>query len=105
MEENNFEMKNILLYMSSECSITLKVIIDNMNEIMLTTQKTIVNLFNVATKKASKHLNNIFEDGGLDKSEITFNVNNSTIGGSLIINPESTKQPILYDFDAIISVG
>ena len=38
------------------------------------------------------------------KSEVTFNPNDSTNSGIVIINPDVKSQPILYNLDAIISV-
>ena len=39
------------------------------------------------------------------KSEVTFNPNDSTNSRIVIINPDAKTQPILYNLDAIISVG
>lgn len=50
-------------------------------------------------------MSNIFNTLELVKKEVTFNSNNSTNGRSLIINPNSKKQPIIYNLDEIISVG
>ena len=66
---------------------------------MWATQKTIANLFDVMVKNISKHLNNIFNSEELDKEQVTINPNNSTNSRIPIINPESTKQPILYNLD------
>jgi hypothetical protein len=41
-------------------------------------------------------LNNIFESEELVKSEVTFNPNDSTNGGNVIINHDAKTQPILY---------
>lgn len=51
-------------------------------------------------------MNNIFESGELVKDEVTFNPNDSTNSGIvLIINPNAKTQPLLYNLDAIISIG
>lgn len=100
-----YELIETLLYQGSEGSVTLEVIIDQERETMWATQKTIANLFKKTTKNISKHLNNIFESGELDKSETTLNPNESTNSGIVLINPEAKTQPILYNLDAIISVG
>jgi len=84
--------------------VTLQVIIDRERETMWTTQKTIANLFKVSVKNVSKHLNNISESGKLNKDDVSFNPNNSTNSGIPLINPQSTKQPILYNLDTIISI-
>ena len=62
-------------------------------------------LFGKNIKTIIKHLTNIFESEELVKSEVTFNPNDSTNSGIVIINPDAKTQPILYNLDAIISVG
>ena len=105
MEDKKYKLAETLLYTSSEGAVTLKVILDQKNKIMWATQQTMANLFNVTTNNISKHLNNIFDTGELDKNTVTFNLNKSTNSGIPPINPESTKQPMLYNLDTIISVG
>lgn len=62
-------------------------------------------LFGKNIKTIIKHLTNIFESEELVKSEVTFNPNDSTNSRIVIINPDAKTQPILYNLDAIISVG
>lgn len=94
------------LYKSEDGPVSIKVIIDQENETLWATQKTMANLFNKTPKNISKHLNNIFDSGELVKDEVTVNPNDSTISGIVIkINPEANTQPILYNLDAMISVG
>lgn len=94
------------LYKSEDGPVSIKVIIDQENETLWATQKTMANLFNKTPKNISKHLNNIFDSGELVKDEVTVNPNDSTISGIVIkINPEANTQPILYNLDDMISVG
>lgn len=94
------------LYKSDDGPVSIKVIIDQENETLWATQKTMANLFNKTPKNISKHLNNIFDSGELVKDEVTVNPNDSTISGIVIkINPEANTRPILYNLDAMISVG
>lgn len=103
MESNLIET---FLYKSEDGPVSIKVIIDQENETLWATQKTMANLFNKTPKNISKHLNNIFDSGELVKDEVTVNPNDSTISGIVIkINPEANTQPILYNLDAMISVG
>jgi len=102
---NEYELIETLLYKGTEGAVTLEVIIDRKHETMWATQKTIANLFKVTVNNISKHLNNVFDSGELDKNEVTINPNKSTNSGIPLINPESSKQPILYNLDTIISVG
>ena len=101
----NNEVVKTLLYTSEDGAVAINVIIDSENETMWTTQKTIAELFDKNINTTSKDLNNIFESGELVKSEVTFNPNDSTNSGNIIINPDAKTQPILYNLDAIISVG
>ena len=101
----NNEIVKTLLYTSEDGAVAINVIIDSENDTMWTTQKTLAELFGKNIKTISKHLTNIFESGELVKSEVTFNPNDSTNSGIVIINPDAKTQPILYNLDAIISVG
>ena len=101
----NNEVVKTLLYTSEEGAVAIDVIIDTENDTMWTTQKTMSELFGKNIKTISKHLNNIFESEELVKSEVTFNPNDSTNSRIVIINPNAKTQPILYNLDAIISVG
>lgn len=57
-------------------------------------------LFNKTQKTSSKHLNNIFNSRELIKEELTFDPNDSTIGGIVVkINPKENTQHILYNLD------
>ena len=62
-------------------------------------------LFGKNINTISTHLNNIFETEELVKSEVTFNPNDFNNTEIVIINPDAKTQPILYNLDAIISVG
>lgn len=101
----NYELVDTILYTGEEGSVSIKVIVDSKNSTMWTTQQFMAELFAKDVKTISKHLNNIFKTGELIKEEVTINPNNSTNSRILIINPDSKKQPILYNLDAIISVG
>ena len=101
----NNEVVKTLLYTSEDGAVAIKVIIDSENDTMWTTQKTMAELFDKNINTISKHLNNIFESEELVKSEVTFNPNDSTNSEIVIINPDAKTQPILYNLDAIISVG
>lgn len=101
----NYELVDTILYTGEDGSASIKVIVDDENNTMWTTQQSMAELFKKDVKTISKHLNNIFKSEELVKEEVSFNPNNSTNSRILIINPNSKKQPILYNLDAIISVG
>ena len=100
------QTRNTPLYESSDGDVTVEVIVDNENETLWVTQKTMAELFNKTPNNISYHLNNIFESGELVKDEVTFNPNDSSNTGIVLkISLEAKTQPILYNLDAIISVG
>ena len=101
----NYELVDTILYTGEDGSASIKVIVDDENNTMWTTQQSMAELFKKDVKTISKHLNNIFRSEELVKEEVSLNPNNSTNSRILIINPNSKKQPILYKLDAIISVG
>lgn len=97
----NNKFVDIILYNDKNGPIALKSIVDLKNNTVQTTQKLMAELFKKDVTTISKHINNIFKSEELVKMEVTFNPNDSKI----IIEPNSKKQPILYNLDAIISVG
>ena len=99
----NYELADTLLYTDEKGSAYIKAIIDDSNNTMWTTQQSMAEFFAKDVTTISKHLINIFESGELVKEEVSFNPNKS--GNKIIINPKSKKQPVLYNLDAIISVG
>lgn len=101
----NYELVDTIWYIGEDGSSSIKVIRDLKNDTVWTTEQLMAELFEKDVKTISKHLNNIFNTEKLVKEELTFNSNDSTNSRSLIINPDSKKQPILYNLDAIISVG
>ncbi len=96
--ENKSQIVNTLLYISDEGAVSIDVIIDQENETMWATQKTMAELFNVNVPAISKHLKNIFEDNELEK--------NSVISKMEITASDGKKYKTnFYNLDAIISVG
>lgn len=86
--------------------------LDNENEInalikedtIWLTQKSMSELFDVGIPAISKHLNNIFENGELDKEVVISKMETTTQHGALA-NKTQTKNTTFYNLDAIISVG
>jgi hypothetical protein len=99
----NYEFVDAILFTGKEGSAIIRAIIDGNNDTMWTTQKFMAEFFQKDVSTISKHLNNVFKSKELDKGEVTFNPNSAN--DRIIINPTSKKQPLLYNLDAIISVG
>ncbi len=93
------EQTDFLLYTTPEGNVKVEVILNN--ETLWLTQKSIANLFGVNVPAISKHLNNIFASGELEK--------NATVSILEIVQKEGSRAVKrnleFYNLDAIISVG
>ena len=93
------QQNEIVIYQSNDGSINLDVKLEN--ETIWLTQKQMAELFGVKTPAINKHLNNIYDEGELDK--------NSTISILEIVQKEGnrnvSRNTAFYNLDAIISVG
>ena len=94
--EKNF---NFMIYKYAEEETTVNALVKD--ETIWLTQKSMAELFDVNIPAISKHLQNIFDDGELDK--------NSTVSKIEIVQQEGNrdvKRTVeFYNLDAIISVG
>lgn len=97
MKESNF-----LLYTTPGGDVRLDVML--MDESIWLTQKAMAALFAVGVPAISKHLNNIFESGELDKELVVSKMETTTQHGA-IAGKTQTKLVDFYNLDAIISVG
>lgn len=90
---------DVIIYQSNDTNITTNVLFKN--ETFWMPQKDIAQLFNVGVPAISKHLNNIYESGELQreatisKMEIVQNEGNRTV----------SRPTDFYNLDAIIAVG
>jgi len=93
------ELTEFLLYTTPEGEVKVEIFLHE--ETIWLTQKGMAELFEVNIPAISKHLNNIFESGELDK--------NATVSKMEIVQIEGTRQvkrqKEYYNLDAIISVG
>ena len=94
--EKNF---NFMIYKYAEEETTVNALVKD--ETIWLTQKSMAELFDVNIPAVSKHLQNIFDEGELDK--------NSTVSKMEIVQQEgnrNVKRTVeFYNLDAIISVG
>lgn len=68
-------------------------------------QKTIALLLDTGLRNVRKHLKNKIDNGELSRDENTINPKKGTNSSFPLISSESTKQPILYNFEAILVVA
>ena len=86
-------MSNFLLYKTDDGQVAIDVILEN-DTVWLTANKMAV-LFDRDEKTIRKHINNVFEEGELDRENNTQKM-----------RVDGVKQPVLfYNLDVIISVG
>ena len=94
--KNNF---HFLIYQSAEGDISVNAVIRD--ETIWLTQKAMAELFDVQVPAISKHIQNIFDEGELEK--------NSTVSKMEIVQQEGNREVKrtmdFYNLDAIISVG
>lgn len=97
--ENQFQKGEIIIYTSEDGTISLDTKLEN--DTIWLTQKQMAELFNVKTPAINKHLNNIYNEGELDKI--------STVSILEIVQKEGNRDILrkiaFYNLDAVISVG
>ena len=92
----------MVLYHSEAEDVYVKAYI--MNESLWITQKSMAELFGIDKSGISRHLNNIFKSGELDKEVVVANIATTTQHGA-IQGKTQEKDSMYYNLDAIISVG
>lgn len=96
---NKLEKSEFLLYSSDNGDIKIDVFLRDEN--IWLTQKKIAELFDVDRTVITKHLNNIFDDGELDKNSTSAKIAQVQKEG----NREVLRDLEFYNLDAIIAVG
>ena len=97
----NVKLDDVILFRDDEGSVTIKGIADLKDDTIWTTQKAMAEFFKKDPRTIGNHLNNIFKSEDLVKREVTIDPRKE----GFIVNPDSKKQPVLYNLDALISVG
>jgi len=93
------QLTEFLLYTSPDGKVKVEVFLHNEN--IWLTQKRMAELFDVNIPAISKHLNNIYEEGELQKNATISNLETVQIEG----NREVKRNVEFYNLDAIIAVG
>jgi len=101
MKNKKYKLTETLLYTSSEGAVKLNVILDQKNETMWATQKTMSELFNKDKNTIGEHLQNIFKTEELYETSTTRNFRAVQKEGSR--NVERNLK--FYNLDAMIAVG
>lgn len=97
--DKELQKGEIVIYISEDGSISLNTKLEN--DTIWLTQKQMAELFGVKTPAINKHLNNIYNEGELDKI--------STVSILEIVQKEGnrdiSRKIAFYNLDAVISVG
>ncbi len=97
--DKELQKGEIIIYTSEDGSISLDTKLEN--DTIWLTQKQMAELFGVKTPAINKHLNNIYNEGELDK--------NATVSILEIVQKEGNRDILrkiaFYNLDAVISVG
>ena len=97
--DKELQKGEIVIYISEDGSISLDTKLEN--DTIWLTQKQMAELFGVKTPAINKHLNNIYNEGELDKI--------STVSFLEIVQKEGnrdiSRKIAFYNLDAVISVG
>jgi len=94
--KNNINKGKIVIYQTPQKEVKLDVRLKD--ETVWLTQKQVAILFNTQRPAITKHLNNIFKSGELNKNSVSSILEHTAADGK-------TYQTQFYNLDAIISVG
>ncbi len=88
--------QNIIIYQNNDGNIKLDVHLEN--ETVWINRQQMAELFDRDVKTIGKHINNVFNEGELDKNSVVANFATTAADGK-------TYQVEYYNLDVIISVG
>jgi len=98
MEDDKDIIGGQIVFYQPDASISLEVRLDMQSETVWLTQQQIADLFGVQQPAISKHLNNIFRDGELEKDSVHSILEYTASDGK-------NYKTHFYNLDAILSVG
>ena len=97
MEENK-----IIIYQTEDGQTQIDVRMEN--ETVWLTQAQMAALFQKDRTVITRHINNVFKEGELEKEQVCVNFAHTTQHGA-IAGKTQTQETVLYNLDVIISVG
>ena len=97
--DKELQKGEIIIYTSEDGTISLDTKLEN--DTIWLTQKQMAELFNVKTPAINKHLNNIYNEGELDKISTVSILEIAQKEG----NRDISRKIAFYNLDAVISVG
>ena len=97
MEENK-----IIIYQTEDGQTQIDVRLEN--ETVWLTQAQMAELFEKDRTVITRHINNVFKEGELEREKVCANFAHTTRHGA-VEGKQQTKEIVLYNLDVIISVG
>ena len=97
MEENK-----IIIYQTEDGQTQIDVRLEN--ETVWLTQAQMAELFQKDRTVITRHINNVFKEGELNREEVSAKIAHTTLHGA-IEGKTQTQELVLYNLDVIISVG
>ena len=100
MDEN--KMNKIIIYQTEDGQTQIDVRLEN--ETVWLTQAQMAELFQKDRTVITRHINNVFKEGELEKEEVCAKFAHTTRHGALT-GKKQMQETVLYNLDVIISVG
>ena len=97
MEENK-----IIIYQTEDGQTQIDVRLEN--ETVWLTQAQMAELFQKDRTVITRHINNVFKEGELEREEVSAKIAHTTQHGA-IKGKLQTQETTLYNLDVIISIG
>ena len=96
------EEKNIVIYQTDDGQTQIDVRLEN--ETVWLTQAQMAELFQKDRTVITRHINNVFKEGELEKEQVCAKFAHTTRHGAMD-GKTQTQETVLYNIDVIISVG
>ena len=102
LSDSKMDENKIVIYQTEDGQTQIDVRLEN--ETVWLTQAQMAELFQKDRTVISRHINNVFKEGELEKEEVCANFAHTTRHGA-IEGKQQTQEIVLYNLDVIISVG
>ena len=102
MNFENMEENKIVIYQTEDGQTQIDVRLEN--ETVWLTQAQMAELFQKDRTVITRHINNVFKEGELEKEEVCAKIAHTTRHGA-IKGKQQIQEIVLYNLDVIISVG
>ena len=102
LSDNKMDENKIVIYQTEDGQTQIDVRLEN--ETVWLTQAQMAELFQKDRTVITRHINNVFKEGELEREEVCAKFAHTTRHGALE-GKQQTQEIVLYNLDVIISVG